>query len=134
MVWEGCSLRERPWGGGLGAGARSPGTAAQPVVATPPGSKGASLLVRKPKKFVALGCKMEAFGVGDGQHSQQRRLRGVHGSSPASGWDRGRGRRVPALTLSLTLPSLQPPLHWLGMNIVVLFCCIFWPTAGPAGF
>lgn len=41
---------------------------------------------------------------------------------------------MPALTLSLMLPSLRPPLHWLEMSIVVLFCCIFWPLSGPAGF
>ena len=32
-----------------------------------PGREGASLLLRKQKKSVALGCKMEAFGVGDWQ-------------------------------------------------------------------
>lgn len=65
MIWEGCPLREHSWGGGLGASARSPGTAAQVVVTTLWGRKGAPLLPRK--KSVALSCKMEAFGVGDGQ-------------------------------------------------------------------
>lgn len=69
-----------------------------------------------------------------GQHSQQKQHCGVRGSSTASGWDRRRGCWVPALTLSLMLPSLRPPLHWLEMSIVVLFCCIFWPLSGPAGF
>lgn len=45
-----------------------------------------------------------------------------------------RGLWVPALTLSLTLPSLRPPRHWLEMSFVDLFRCIFWPPVGPAGF
>lgn len=54
--------------------------------------------------------EMRGFGVRNGkvgwrrraagQHSRQKQLGGVRGSSPASGWGHGRGRRVPALTLS----------------------------------
>lgn len=102
MIWGGRSPWERSWDGELRASAHSPGTAAQVgVTTTLPGRKGAPLLLQTQQEPVALGGKLEVFGVGDGQ-------RGGRGSTSSAV---GRTRFQPSVRRGLRVPALTSPVH-----------------------
>lgn len=58
---------------------------------------------------MALGCLVEVFGVGDGQHSKQKQLCGVRSSSPVSRWDVQGTLGASSGPLPYTAKSAAPP-------------------------